>query len=79
MPKVSIHWRNYAEYLIDNYKNIVLMNSYIRTLAQEKDVVLVDLYNGLVGNWYAYTFSLGTSVPSASQITLPISGMKWYR
>ena len=31
------------------------MNSYIHSLAEEKDVVLVDLYNGLVTNWYWYT------------------------
>jgi acyl-CoA thioesterase I len=37
------------------YKNIPLMNNYIRELAVEKNVVLVDLYNALEPDWNVYT------------------------
>lgn len=41
------------------WKNITLMNNYIRNLAVEKDVFLVDQYNALAGNWYWYTHPQG--------------------
>lgn len=37
------------------WKDIPLMNEYIRQLAQEKNVQLVDQYNFLAANWDAYT------------------------
>lgn len=37
------------------YKNIPLMNEYIRELAEEKDVTLVDLYGALSPDWNVYT------------------------
>jgi lysophospholipase L1-like esterase len=38
-----------------SYKNIPLMNEYIRDLASEKDVPLVDLYNEMNPFWDIYT------------------------
>lgn len=37
------------------YKNIPLMNEYIKELAAEKDVLLVDLYEALYLDWPVYT------------------------
>ncbi|MDD3813779.1 MAG: SGNH/GDSL hydrolase family protein [Desulfocapsaceae bacterium] len=37
------------------WKDIPLMNDYIRQLAQEKDVILVDQYNFLAPDWDIYT------------------------
>ncbi len=38
-----------------SYKNIPLMNDYIRALAAEKDVVLVDLNSAMAPYWDTYT------------------------
>ena len=38
-----------------SYKNIPLMNDYIRQLAVEKNIVLVDQYNALEPRWDVYT------------------------
>ncbi len=37
------------------YKNIPLMNEYIRDLAEEKNVQLVELYNQMQPDWGKYT------------------------
>ena len=62
------------------WKDIELMNSYIRSLAQEKQVVLVDLYNDLVSNWYAYTNPPGCYNDQLHPNTLGLQYMaaSWY-
>lgn len=62
------------------WKNIVLLNDYIRSLAQEKDVVLVDLYNELVGSWNAYVNPPGCYGDQLHPNTLGLQYMAavWY-
>jgi len=37
------------------WKNITLLNEYIRSLAVDEDVLLVDLYSEMATSWYYYT------------------------
>lgn len=37
------------------WKNIELMNSYIKELAYQKDIAVVDLYSEMASGWYWYT------------------------
>ncbi len=64
----------------NQYKNIPLMNQYIRELAVEKNVTLVEQYNALEPNWGTYTNPRGCygDLTHPNSTGFDVIGTVWY-